>query len=263
MRINLARIGVGFFIILFTACATVDDVQRASDLIRTDNELARLLKEVRPGDQEGSSVFLTVLAADASEKAKLLGNSADAIAFYRIAATAYWKSDKPEFTDKLFAVVGSGQEACGGLGDRAPDRDCLFLQFVIPFAAIESESRKLNYDAKLKKIDFFDQLETGAEIKTLDDTSGYLHKIKKSVKSILNVGSDDVLLSHTEMKLYYCDNAKKALKTYNNIASNLYTKTVSYHKRKADLEGSHNLEFDAKAVDELRDLDQKLTEKCN
>ena len=39
------RLMIGAVVFLLAGCATVNDVQRASDLIRTDNELTRLLVE--------------------------------------------------------------------------------------------------------------------------------------------------------------------------------------------------------------------------
>ena len=256
----LARIGIGVVLVLFTACATVKDVQRASDLIRTDNELRRLLTEVRPNDQTGSSVFLSSLAADAKKKAEALGNSADAVAFYRIAATAYWKSDDSTVIDNLFAVVGSGQDVCGALGDKSPDRDCLYLQFVIPFAGLESASNERNYDMELDGINFNDQLDTDKEIGILKDTGAYLQKIKKPVESILKFGKDDVLSSHSELRSYYCSNAKKAYRLYDNVSAGLETKTESYYSKQNELGGSPDLTL--AAAKDLRKLDSELPKFC-
>ena len=74
----------GFIVLLLVCCATVEDVQRATDLIRTDNELTRLLVEIRPGDQIAAATYLTGLANHAEAEADALkGNQArisDAIA---------------------------------------------------------------------------------------------------------------------------------------------------------------------------------------
>ena len=94
-----------FFFLLLVSCATVEDVQRATDLIRTDNELTRLLDEVRPGDQTGVATDLIALATHAKGEADSLkserGRVLDAIAYYRIAATAYWRSGRSEVVNDL------------------------------------------------------------------------------------------------------------------------------------------------------------------
>ena len=201
------------------------------------------------------------LAADASATAKKYGGSADAIAFYRIAATAYWRSGDSTVIEKLFAVTNSGQEACKALGDKAPDRDCLFLKFVIPFAGLESASKERSYDEELANINFFDRVNTDKEIKVLEDSGQYLGKIKAPVESILKFGSDPVLTTHTEMRVYYCDNAEKALTHYNNIAANLSSKTKSNYARQSDLVGSPKIS--TATAEGLTKLDNKIPEFCN
>jgi len=261
MKDYLVYLGFGIAFAVLAACATVEDVNRASELIRTDNELTRLLTEVRPSDQAGSSVYLMGLAANASETAKKHAGSADAIAFYRIAATAYWRSGDPKVTEKLFSVTNSGQEACKALGDKAPDRDCLFLKFVIPFAGLESASKERQYITELADINFFDRVDTGKEIKILEDSGQYLRKIKNPVESILKFGSDPVLSTHTEMREYYCDNAEKAYKHYDNIAASLLSKTKSYYDRQSGLGGSSTIS--TATAEGLRKLDNIIPEFCN
>ena len=45
-------------LLLAASCVTVKDLQRSTDLIRTDNELTRLLLEVRPADRADAEKYL-------------------------------------------------------------------------------------------------------------------------------------------------------------------------------------------------------------
>ena len=63
------RFIIGISVFLLVGCATAEDVRRASDLIRTDNELARILEEVRPVDQITSEMDLINLANHAKAEA--------------------------------------------------------------------------------------------------------------------------------------------------------------------------------------------------
>ena len=91
MKHYLIKLVLGVIVLSLFGCVTIKDVQRATDLIRTDNELTRLLVEVRPKDQAGAATYLVGLATHAQTKAESLkdlkGKEADAIAYYRIAAT--------------------------------------------------------------------------------------------------------------------------------------------------------------------------------
>ena len=102
-------------------CATAKDVQLATDLIRTDNELTRLLVEVRPGDTESAAVYLSGLAVQAKKEADELngvpGKERDAIAYYRIAATAYWRSGMTEdVRKKIFNLYFTTKAKGTGIG---------------------------------------------------------------------------------------------------------------------------------------------------
>lgn len=207
---------IGFILFLLAGCATLEDVQRSTDLIRTDNELTRILVDVRPNDQILAGTDLAVLANHAKNKANALkddrGKILDAIAYYRIAATAYWRSGKSEVTGDLFEATNNGTDLCAKLGEKAPDRDCLFLQLVIPFAGLESLANETGLSGLLADIDFNDGNATDPEIQTMAKIRGTLNQAKGLVKKILTVGEENRLLSHPGIREYYCDNAKKAFK---------------------------------------------------
>ena len=106
MKKHMNRAIIGIIVFLLAGCVSVQDVRRATNLIRTDNELTRLLVEVRPDDQAGAEAYLIGLASDAEQEADALvaaqGNQADAIAYYRIASTAYWKSGRLRSRQRSF-----------------------------------------------------------------------------------------------------------------------------------------------------------------
>jgi len=217
MKKHLVTFVFGVGVLILSGCATVKDVQQATDLIRTDNELTRLLVEVRPKDQEGSATYLVGIATHAQTEAESLeglkGKEADAIAYYRIAATAYWKSGAPEVVDDLFEATLRGMNLCAELKEAGPDRDCMFLQLVIPFAGLESLANGVNLKDTLGNIDFYDNKDTENEIETMRNAFGDLEKARELIKKIYQFETDDRLKKHASMRDYYCSNVEKA-RTY-------------------------------------------------
>lgn len=67
MKKNLVPFVFGVGVLILFGCAAVKDVQQATDLIRKDNELTRLLVEVRPKDQDGSATYLVGIATHAKK----------------------------------------------------------------------------------------------------------------------------------------------------------------------------------------------------
>jgi hypothetical protein len=228
------RLMIGAIVFLVVGCATVKDVQRASDLIRTDNELTRLIVEVRPNDQAGASIYLTAVATHAKSQAAALSGDRDklpdGIAYYRIAATAYWRSGRPEVVNDLFEVTDKGTKLCSALGESAPDRDCLFLQLVIPFAGLESNVKNTGLSNLVNGVNFNDASATADEIATMTKISETLIQVKPLIDKILTVGKDNRFLSHPGMREYYCENANKAFDYYDRTASLFLTKVTEFYK---------------------------------
>ena len=253
-----------FFVLFLVSCATVEDVQRATDLIRTDNELTRLLVEVRPSDQAGAATYLSGLATHAKGTADSLKDDRsrypDAIAYYRIAATAYWRSGKSEIVNDLFEVTDNGTKLCADLGENAPDRDCLFLQLVIPFAGLESNAKHTDLSGLMQKVDFNDRSANPDEIETMSEIRKSLIQTKPLVQKILVVGVDDRLLSHTGMQVYYCDNAKKAFDYFDSTAGIFVTKVKEFHANFSD--NTPALGITLNEARELRKLEKEIPSFC-
>jgi len=232
------RLMIGAMILMLAGCATVKDMQRASDLIRTDNELTRLLVEVRPNDQTGAAIYLAAVAAHAKSEADALkgaqGKIPDAIAYYRIAATAYWRSGRPEVVNDLFEVTDNGTRLCADLGDNAPDRDCLFLQLVIPFAGLESNVKNTGLSSSVSGVNFNDGNATPEEIATMGRIRERLIQAKPLIQKIFTVGKDNRYLSHPGMREYYCENASKAFDYYERTAGIFLTKVTEFYKNFPD-----------------------------
>jgi hypothetical protein len=253
-------------ILLIVCCASVEDVRRSSDLIRTDNELARILEDVRPADRLSSEVEvkLVVLAEHAKSEAEDLkgdqGTILDAIAYYRIAATAYWRSEKSEVVNDLFEVTDNGTQLCTDLGPNAPDRDCLFLQLVIPFAGLESIEDNSKLSTLLPKVNFTDGSAESDEIESMVIIHDSLIQTKRLVQKILAVGKDSRLLSHPGMRVYYCTNAKKALNYFDPKASLFITKVSEFHDKFPNNTPPLNITVD-EAI-ELRKLENDSLSFC-
>ena len=253
-----------FLVLLLVCCATVEDVQRATDLIRTDNELTRLLVEVRPSDQAGAATYLSGLANHAKTEADALKDDQAripaAIAYYRIAATAYWRSGRSEVVNDLFEVTENGTKLCAQLGQNAPDRDCLFLQLVIPFAGLESNLKASDPSVLLSKVNFGDRRADSAEIKTMVAIHESLIQNRRLVLKILAVGESDRFLSHPGMRAYYCDNTKNALKKFDNAASVFTTKVGEFHNNVPN--STTHLKITVDDIRELRKLEKASPSFC-
>jgi hypothetical protein len=258
------RFIIAFMVFLLAGCATVQDVQRATDLIRTDNELTRLLVEVRPNDQIGAALYLSGLATHAKAEADALKGDLrtvpDAIAYYRIAATAYWRSGKSEVVDDLFEVTDNGTKLCANLGKNAPDRDCLFLQLVIPFAGLESNAKNTDLSTLLEKVDFSDKKSTVEEINTMGKIRKALIETKPLVEKILVVGLADSFMSHPGMQEYYCTNAKKVVDYYDSTAGEFVTHVRVFHDKFPD--NTPPLGITLVKARELRKLEKEIPSFC-
>jgi hypothetical protein len=254
----------GIIVLLLVCCATVEDVQRATNLIRTDNELTRLLVEVRPSDQVAAATYLTGLANHAEGEADALkdnqGKIPDAIAYYRIASTAYWRSGNLNVVNKLFEAANKGIDLCAKLGENAPDRDCLFLRLVIPFAGLESNANGKGLSGLLDRVDFNDRNAIPDEIKTMGEIRESLIQAKPLVEKIFVVGEDDRLLSHPGMREYYCDNAIKAFGYYDSTAGVFETKVMEFHDNFIDNTPSLGITLDA--ASKIRKLKKNVPSFC-
>jgi hypothetical protein len=259
---NLVIIGVIIF--LLAGCATLKDVQRSTDLIRTDNELARILSNVRPNDQFSAETDLAVLANHAKAEAEALegdqGKILDTIAYYRIASTAYWRSGKPEVINDLFETANKGSDLCAKLADKAPDRDCVFLGLVIPFAGLESNANKTDLSGLLDSVNFNDESATEAEIQTMQKIHRSLGHAKPLVNKILMLGKDNRLLSHPGMREYYCGNAKNANSYYTSTAAVFITKVKEFHSNFPN--HTPPLEITVEKAREIRKQDKAVPSFC-
>jgi len=258
------KLVLGFIVISMFGCATVKDVQRGTDIIRTDNELARILKGEQIDPEISTSAELMQIGDHAKKEGdslkKIPNKALDAIAYYRIAATAYWKSDNADVTNHFFATVNTGIEMCNTMGDSAPDRDCLYLQLVIPFAGFESIANKKLINNLLEKVNFSDGTATTDEIQTMNKIAGFLHQIKPQVESILAIGADERLLSHPGMNTYYCEQAKKAFNYFDSRATQYITKVSLFEESFP----THDpfLETSLEQAQKLKKLEIKIPASC-
>lgn len=258
------KLVLGFIVISMVGCATVKDVQRGTDIIRTDNELARIINQKGLGTKIPLEAELTQIGDHAKKEGDALkevtNKALDAIAYYRIAATAYWKSDNADVTNHLFSTVNSGIEICNAMGDNAPDRDCLFLQLVIPFAGLESFANKNQISTLLDNVVFSDGTATADEIETMNKVAVFLHQVKPQVESILAIGKDERLMSHHEMNAYYCENAKKVMNFFDTRTAKYTTKVSQFEKLFPNQDPP--LEMSLKQVQSLRKLENDLPASC-
>ncbi|WP_321491918.1 hypothetical protein [uncultured Desulfobacter sp.] len=188
---NIIRIVIILFFV--EGCATVKDIQRSTDLIRTDNELARIIHDERPVQGTEKGAELSILGDHAKTQADHLKEERatilDAIAYYRIASTAYWQSLEEDTVKKFFEAADAGKELCHKLDNDVPDRDCLFLQLVIPFAGLESENNTMRPQELLSKVDFNDGEASDEELAHMNTIYASLKRSKQLLDHILSVGN--------------------------------------------------------------------------
>lgn len=249
MKRFITYLFIGIVLFFLEGCATVKDVQRSTDLIRTDNELARLLNDGRLLEETDKGTELSILGDHAKTQADNLKNSQDrfpdAIAYYRIAATAYWQSWKPDAVENFFNAAERGQKLCTQLDDMAPGRDCLFLQLLIPFAGLESEDKKINPQLLLNQVNFSDKNATVKEIENMTAIYSSLKKSKRLLDHIITIEKDNRIMAHTGMKEYYCRNSKKAISRYRSNWQSFLIRVKQFHLLKPPPEKSLDITNDA------------------
>lgn len=265
MQEVLSKLFFCFIIISMIGCVTVRDVQRGTDIIRIDNDLERTLKSVPLDDEISRLAELTQIGDYAKKEGDTLKKQSDktldALAYYRIAATAYWKSKNPNVTDNLFATVNNGIEICNTLGRNAPDRDCFYLQLVIPFAGLESITSEKSINNLLDKVNFSDGTATLAEIAIMNEAAAYLGQVKPQVESILAIGKDDRMLSHLDMTAYYCGKAKKAMRFFDTRAAGYTKKAILFEN--AFSNNDPPLQMPLEKVQDFRKLQNELPALCS
>ncbi|MBN1830684.1 MAG: hypothetical protein JW896_01075 [Deltaproteobacteria bacterium] len=260
----LRQLVLALVVISTVGCVTVRDIQRGTDIIRTDNELARILNE-KQLDKEIPRRTELIQIGDHAKKGgdalkKMSGQALDALAYYRIAATAYWKSNDPNVTNRLFAVYDHGIEICNALGGNAPDRDCLFLELVIPLSGFESFIKDKQISALLERVRFSDGTATKEEIKNMNKAGALLNEVKPRVESILAIARDERLLTHPGMHEYYCDNAKEAKRLFDGRTGTFESKVFQFES----MFPNHDppLEMSLEEVQTLSQLENELPASC-
>jgi len=265
MQKFLSKLVLGFIVISMFGCATVRDVQRGTNIIRTDNEMARILDGKQLDSKISTNAELTQIGDHAKKEGDALkevtNKALDAIAYYRIAATAYWQSNNADVTNHLFSTINSGIEICNTMGGKAPDRDCLFLQLVIPLASLESFANEKQISNLLDNVIFSDETATADEIETMNKVAGFLHQLKPQVESILAIGKDERFLSHPGMNAYYCGNANKAKNFFDKRAAKYTTKVFQFEESFPNHDPP--LKMSLKQVESLRKLENDLPASCN
>lgn len=234
MKKNPAILSLIILLFFLAGCVTLRDVQRYTDLIRTENEIARILTEESSIESPDKEAKLSILGDHAKKQADTLKKDPatypDAIAYYRIATTAYWQSWKPDTVEKFFNSAESGQKLCAQLDETAPDRDCIYLKLVVPFAGLEAEDKKVNPQT-LSQVNFADKNATATEIEHMEAIYSSLKLSKRLLTHMIAIEKDARLMSHTGMKAYYCRNSKRVIDRYKALWKGFLVRVMEFHKK--------------------------------
>jgi hypothetical protein len=211
-----------------TACATVEDVQRASSLIRLDNEMSSVLKDPVLTASDTGKAMLAVIASNAKTQAKISKNKNDGIAFYRVAATARWQQKDADSMNDLAEIINDGLLLCSELDDEKPDRDCFMLKLVLPFQALEVNA--YDFSNQLATIDFSDVVATENEVITLNDIYNSLTNIYSLLNRVLNIDKKDLamLKEQASLKSYFCTESKNVFDFYRTQWGPVNAKTTEF-----------------------------------
>jgi hypothetical protein len=165
MRYRLATIVIVISFFVLTGCGGGDKPGPANSPLPAGIRLATMDKQLTDlvGQLEGlksDSPEATKQRADLAQLADTAGNAAAesaardplmAVAFYRVACVAAWKSGSPS----VLNLSSSGAATCARLpaqDDSAP-RDCTMIKLSEPLAVYEDFLRQTNqFDAKLKDL---------------------------------------------------------------------------------------------------------------
>lgn len=206
------------FSLLLCGCATVDDIRRASSLIQLDNDLTSILNNSKLTGTDEANARLEIIANDAEKNAQSnaeAGRDYEAIAFYRIAATARWQQQNETNTQAFVNSVNSALNLCSKLEgqDIAPDRDCLYLKLVLPFKAYERLALEVQ---DIELINFTNNIETDVEVVTLNDTYLKMEALYGLTARLYTLAPKDIINDHTGMKNYYCEETQRLYDFYKN-----------------------------------------------
>lgn len=239
-------------VLVLGACATTEDVRRASNLIRLDNELTRTLENQTLDNSQKSKAMLAIIATDAQNQANKKENDYDTIAFYRVAAIARWQQqDDTSYTD-LISNVDAGLKICTSLGDKKPDRDCFILKLVLPFSAIELTAAGI--DTYLDGIDFTDSDNTDNEVKALNQAVDEIESYYSLINRIYSIGGDDknMLHDHAALINYYCTESNRLWNLYSARWGSVGQKVAQFETQNPVT--TESIDF---TLARIRDLDPK------
>jgi hypothetical protein len=226
-------------VLALAACGTLTEIKNATQLIKADNELALMITS-RDEDTSGTVKAQLVMAGDqAFERAQstVSGGSSkervEAISWYRIAATAYWQSGETDAVSKMFQAADAGRQLCTDLGAGAPDRDCVYLKLLIPFAAFEasSEADDQHLLAALDLVNFREATDPDPGVATIKTVHERLLSERRILDEIEELKDDAVLANHPTLKRYYEDNRTKARTFFDQVRMKFLSRLVDLKER--------------------------------
>ncbi|MGL1956250.1 MAG: hypothetical protein OCD00_02880 [Colwellia sp.] len=259
MNFITKTIAAFFISITLTACVTLKEVQQSTDLLNTEQHLNQVLTSKGKNLKSELAIIAVHAVTQADELVKKEKYKSFAISYYRIAATAYWQAKETSSVNDLFKVANSGQKACGSLEEKAPDRDCLFLYLVLPFASMEEISK--NHD--------FDFLNQGEQYGVGSDWSLLQSKLNAAQQSLQNMNMivgkvidightrKNLISGHNTLKQYYCENAKEAKTHLNSLGNTLLLHTQQFLKNPKEVK----LHLSSNKVASLR-ISKSLANYC-
>ncbi|MFT5276949.1 MAG: hypothetical protein ACI97K_001963 [Glaciecola sp.] len=219
------------------SCVTTDEFTAANDVNSMDNNLTTLLIDASSKNDTGEKkqiAFLAALAHESGDAMASTGSKKVALAYYRIAAVAYWRDDISSNDNKLLDVIDSAKVLCDTLKEegKAPDRDCFVVQITLLLEVIEG---KFGAIANIDQSDFTDI--KIADVRSLIDELGYQANSNNAksqgffVTFVETIKTNAAFLkNHPTMKTYIVETLLKTTKQYKRSMSEIaayYRKTNS------------------------------------
>ena len=234
-KTNFSSVLAVIAILILSGCATINDVNRAAKLNRMDSNIPLLVSATKNQDPNKKHLVAQAraelrqmnkesmqLAAEANGSDSL--QKAQAIAFYRLAATAAWQSRGENVMAEVFDAATSGQKICAEMTTFRPDRDCFYLATVPTYVAADSALRAPELESMDKdsvKNDLANGNLSGNTLEIYEGVWDSLKFIRANVleASLLTGDDNEMLKDHPDLRTYFCNQIGTVISAYRGYRS--------------------------------------------
>lgn len=213
-----------------SGCVTLEQVRTSRHIIKLDNDLEDALRDQDSSTDSDNLIRgfnnLKDLGNEALGAARALKDGDDlleAISYYRIAATAYWQSRTSVGDNAVNGVVDEGKLVCARFGDKKPDRDCFFMELIVPFSGFEQILRKArtNGNSVIGGAIGYNGLDEAEKSKMIAAQRN-LQALKTNIEASYSIATNFPGVPDN-IQVYYCENTGAMAAEYVGVAGEFKT----------------------------------------